>query len=265
MPRHLSGRPSKGNPGLVTIAITTEYMLAGRFAARLEEHLEQYADDRNGDGRWPSHCNIPSSRRTARTDYDAAQLQASSVKFAADASNADSIIFIYDDASYEYLDNNDMEGFFAPVDGSGRGVRALLGYGGAQQPGAQPLRGGGQYRDGDERARQAHRAVRAEDGTAFEKAEKVEYRQDSIAMFERLKNDEKNRSSGGISRKAGGCAGSAHRPLFSFDTAAYWRYNRAILWPCGPACVRPRGRPQSGRRAADRKKRAPAIRGRGEG
>ena len=89
-------------------------------------------------------------------------------------------------------------------------------------------------------------AVRAEDGTAFEKAEKVEYRQDSIAMFERLKNDEKNRSSGGISRKAGGCAGFCAPPAFFFDTAAYWRYNRAILWPCGPACVRPRGRPQSG-------------------
>ena len=91
---------SKENPDYY-VAIMTEYMLPVDLQLDLEEHLEQYADDRNGDGEVAVALQYYQFSTDGTTDYDAAQLQASFVKFAADASNADSIIFIYDDASYE--------------------------------------------------------------------------------------------------------------------------------------------------------------------
>ena len=181
---------SKENPDYY-VAIMTEYMLPVDLQLDLEEHLEQYADDRNGDGEVAVALQYYQFSTDGTTDYDAAQLQASFVKFAADASNADSIIFIYDDASYEYLDNNDMEGFFAPVDGSDEAYVLFSDMEGLSNLELNHYAEEGSIETVMNVLGKLKVAVRAEDGTAFEKAEKVEYRQDSIAMFERLKNDEK--------------------------------------------------------------------------
>ena len=143
---------SKDNPDY-NVAIMTEYVLPTDLQLDLEEHIEQYADDRNGDGEVMVQLLYYTFPTGGTSDYDIAQLQASFVKFAADANAGDTMIFLYDDASYNYLDQNDMDGFFGPVDDSGE-LRALFGHGGAGQSAAQPLCGGGRSGNRDECARQ---------------------------------------------------------------------------------------------------------------
>ena len=181
---------SKESPDY-NIAIMTEYVLPNDLLLDLEEHLEQYADDRNGDGKAVVALQSYQFTTNGTSDYDAALLQASFVKFAADASGGDSMIFIYDDASYAYLDNNDMEGFFAPVDGSAEEYVLFSDMAGLSSLELNHYAEDGNIETVMNVLGKLKVAVRAEDGAAFNKEEKTEYRQDSIALFERLKNDEK--------------------------------------------------------------------------
>ena len=84
-----------------------------------------------------------------------------------------------------------MEGFFAPVDGSDEAYVLFSDMAGLSNLELNHYAEEGSIETVMNVLGKLKVAVRAEDGTAFEKAEKVEYRQDSIAMFERLKNDEK--------------------------------------------------------------------------
>ena len=73
------------------------------------------------------------------SEFETSELQASFVKFATDASAGDSMIFAYDDASYKYLDQDDLKGFFGPVDGTDNDYYLWKGHSGAEQLRAQPL------------------------------------------------------------------------------------------------------------------------------
>lgn len=181
---------SRPNPDY-TVMMMTQYILPQELRTDIEEQLEKYADDRNGDGEVDvmlQHCRFVTD---AQSEFDVADLQASFARFAADSSSGDSMLFIYDDESYDYLNNSDMTGFFAPIDGTEneyylwKDFKALndMPFNNYQEEGVteeniQKLLG------------DLKLSIRAQDGAAFRKEEKIEYRNDSILFYERLRNDE---------------------------------------------------------------------------
>lgn len=178
-----------------SVAIMTEYPIPNKLQLDIKEHLEQYADDRNGDGRIEVAVQLYRFNTSTKTDYDAAELQASFVKFAADSSAGDNVLFIYDDKSYEYLDTNDMSGFFAPVDGMTEDYILFQ-----DMKGLSNLHAGHYAEDGatDESVMavlgKLKVSVRSDEGSAFRKEEKLQYREDTIELFRRLRDDKKTAS-----------------------------------------------------------------------
>ena len=171
-----------------TVTIATEFGFPSELLVDLEPHFEQFADDRNGDGKVHvavQHClfNV-----NGTASYNANELQASFVRFAADATTGDSMIFFFDQTSYEYLLQDGLEGFFEPGNESGDGyllwsdlesLKSLelvtYQHDGANAPAVQKVLG------------ELNVAMRTEKGDAFKDAEVVAYREDCIAYFERLK------------------------------------------------------------------------------
>lgn len=134
----------------------------------------------------------PESENTSGTsEFETSELQASFVKFATDASAGDSMIFAYDDASYKYLDQDDLEGFFGPVDGTDNDY-----YLWKDIPALNNLELNHYNEEGATKESvlsvlgELKVAVRTEDGAAFKKQEKIDYRNDSVKLYERLLNDE---------------------------------------------------------------------------
>ena len=101
-----------------TITVMTQYTVPSDLQTDIQELFEKYADDRNGDGKTYVAMNFCRFNTSGTSEFETTELQASFVKFATDASAGDSMIFAYDDASYKYLDQDDLEGFFGPVDGT---------------------------------------------------------------------------------------------------------------------------------------------------
>lgn len=172
-----------------TIAIMTEYSLPNDLLQDIEEHLERYADDRNGDGETVVSLQYYHFSSNTTSDYEAAELQASFVKFAADASGGDSIIFIYDDESYRYLDNNDMSDFFGPIEEGGEDYILLKDMAGLNNLTLNHYAEDGNIETVMNVIGNLKVSVRTEEGTAFDKEEKVEYREDCIEMYKRLRDD----------------------------------------------------------------------------
>lgn len=169
------------------ISLMTGYAMPSDLTADIQTHLERFGDDRNGDGKVVMEVRSYQFSTSQGSEYDAGMLQASFVKFAADASSAESIIFMYDDASYDYLSNNDMEGFFAPFDGTDNPYYLWQDVPGLEDFKLQKYAGEGVSEENVKKVLSSLKvAVRAEDGTAFKDDKKVAYRADCIAFMERL-------------------------------------------------------------------------------
>jgi hypothetical protein len=101
------------------------------------------------------------------------------------------MIFAYDDASYKYLDQDELEGFFGPVDGTDNDY-----YLWKDIPALNNLELNHYNEEGATKESvlsvlgELKVAVRTEDGAAFKKQEKIDYRNDSVKLYERLLNDE---------------------------------------------------------------------------
>ena len=170
-----------------TITIATEYGLPSELMYDLEAHFEEYADDRNGDGEVlvsVQHC-IFNVNGTA--SYQAEEIQASLVRFAADATAGDSMIFFYDDTSFKYLSQDSMEGFFAPVEGSDSDYILW-----SELESLSTLKLD-KYTDDGANAEAVQKvlgklksSVRSEKGDAFRDEEIVEYRLQSLEFYKRL-------------------------------------------------------------------------------
>ena len=171
-----------------TVTIATEYGLPSELLVDLEPHFEQFADDRNGDGKVHvivQHClfNV-----NGTASYNANELQASFVRFAADATAGDSMIFFFDQTRYDYLLQDGLEGFFMPGNESEDGyllwsdlesLKSLeletYKHDGANAPAVQKVLG------------ELFTAVRSEKGDAFKDEKVVAYREDCLQYFDRLK------------------------------------------------------------------------------
>ncbi|MGN0479435.1 MAG: hypothetical protein ACI4GO_08365 [Hominenteromicrobium sp.] len=181
---------SKENPDY-TITVMTEYLIPNDLQSDLQEHFESYGEDLNGDGKVIVALQCYRFAKDTSTDYEASELQASFVKFAADASAGDSMLFIYDDKSYAYLDQNDLEGFFGPV-GNMEEDYCLW----KDVPGLNTLKLNHYTEEGASIESvlkvlgELKVSIRTAEGTAFDKEEKVEYREHCIELFDRLLRDE---------------------------------------------------------------------------
>jgi|GEM_PF-174277 len=95
------------------IAFLTSYSLPDELMDEMEGYIAEYCDDRNDDGQVVVTLNTyvlgnPSSS----SSEDATALQASVARFTADCTTAESIIFIHDEDSFNYISQMGMEGFF---------------------------------------------------------------------------------------------------------------------------------------------------------
>ena len=98
-----------------TIALLTSYSMPQNGITQLEECIAPYADDRNGDGKVVVQVsNYVFSQDTS--DYT--QQEASLVRFIADASENQSMIYLHDEDGLGVLAASDnLEGFFQYLDG----------------------------------------------------------------------------------------------------------------------------------------------------
>lgn len=174
-----------------TIALMTEYSVPNDLLLDIEDHLEQYGEDLNGDGKVIVSLQHYRFSSSTKTDYEASELQAAYVRFASDAAAGDSMLYIYDDKSYVYLGQNDMEDYFAPADGTDN-----VYYYWKDLPGLNTLQlthyteEGATVENVLKVLGDLKVSVRSADGAAFEKEEKFEYRDQCIALLERLKEDQ---------------------------------------------------------------------------
>lgn len=96
-----------------TFALLTQNNYSTDVIDRLEEQLTAYADDRNHDGQ----VVVQISSYAIGTDSGDMQMQqANQVRFIGDTSTFDSVIYLTDEESFEWLQSQD--GFFTYLDGS---------------------------------------------------------------------------------------------------------------------------------------------------
>lgn len=182
-----------------TVALMTSYVMPNELSAQLEEHLSQYADDRNGDGKVVVHLmNYTFSDQVANSDPN--QMQASFVKFSADVSSGDSVIFLHNEGAFDYMKNN-FEGLFLYNDGTTMPDTAtdfenamipweeITAFQGLQPEFESEVASAESLKKLFEELRLS---VRSSETSVFEgKEEKMDYYTDSIKFLERIMADQK--------------------------------------------------------------------------
>lgn len=181
-----------------TIALLTSYTMPETGMDQLEDYIASYADDRNGDGK--VSINVVNYVYATGSDADYAQREAAIVRFMADASSNEVMIYFHDEGAFSALENN-FEGFFQYTDGttmpddatdyenamtSWDDMAALAKF--------KPVSEEGELYTSEiltELYERLRVSCRAAEGSSIENNEKdMEYYQSSMALFERLKNDE---------------------------------------------------------------------------
>lgn len=97
------------------VAFLTSYSLPDELMDEMEGYIAEYCDDRNGDGQVVVSVNtyVLGNPTNSNSSEDATALQASVARFMADCTTAESMIFIHDEDSFNYISQMGMEGFFS--------------------------------------------------------------------------------------------------------------------------------------------------------
>lgn len=96
------------------IAFVTSYALPDEFINELEAHMEDYAEDRNNDGKVVVDISTYTlSESNVSSSEDAQYVQAEITRFTADCTTAESLIFIHDEEAFDYISAMGLEGFFS--------------------------------------------------------------------------------------------------------------------------------------------------------
>lgn len=98
------------------IGMITSYTMDDGVIESLQNYLAEYADDRNGDGQVVVQINQYTLSSDENMDYNT--LQASVVRFTADASSMESVIYLHDENGLAYFTEDTLEGFFSYTDGT---------------------------------------------------------------------------------------------------------------------------------------------------
>ena len=185
-----------------TVALMTSYTMPENGRQELERVLEQYADDRNGDGQVAVDviCYVFSTTMPSTSDAFQQQ-QAAIARFAADIISNESMIYIHNAEAFEYV-KADLSGFFQYADGSVMPSDAVD-YENAMLPwdefqaisGFVPVTSETDA-FGSEALQQLYHELRFSfrqaEGTSIEKNEKdMAYYQDSLVFYQRLLTGEK--------------------------------------------------------------------------
>ncbi len=188
---------TKVNPDY-TIALLTSYSMPETGLDQLEECITPYADDRNGDGKVTVTVVNYAFSNDPNADY--AQQQAAQVRFAADASSNQVMIYLHDEAAFEVMEAA-FKGFFQYNDGTPMAEDATD-FENAMVPWSdfkafakfQPVVEEGELYTADVLSELYSRlrvSCRVAEGSSIEKKEKdMAYYESSMALYERLKNDE---------------------------------------------------------------------------
>lgn len=186
------------------IGMLTAVTLPDNVITELQAELEKYADDRNGDGRIIVQINSYVMGDPATADPN--MLQAAVVKFSADVTSGDSIIFLHDAESFDYALQSGMEGFWLYRDGtampdektdvenamfSWEEVPAFANFH-VQNTGSEDIKS----EDYDVLLERYRISLRAKSQTIEKKAETSAYYDESLAFFQRLMAGEKINKSG---------------------------------------------------------------------
>ncbi len=170
-----------------SIIIATEFGIPQELLDDLEVHFEQYADDRNGDRK--VHVNVMHCTFDVKSAnlVETNELQASFVRFAADAGAGESMIVFYDDASYDYLSQDGLDGFFGPVDETENTYYLWKEFKSLEKLELNKYQDAGATPESVQAVLgELKGAVRAEEGDAFREEEMSVYREKSIELFKRM-------------------------------------------------------------------------------
>lgn len=183
-----------------TVALLTSYMMPANGIEELERCITPYADDRNGDGKVTVNVVNYSLTTDSASDYEAMQAQQAAItRLVADITVNESMIFLHDESSFEYM-QNDFDAFFLYNDGTSmpEGAtdfkNAMLSW--EEVPALAdfvPQADEGETFTGevlDQLFGQLRVSFRTSKDTSMEKKEKyMNYYTDSMNLFDRLKNN----------------------------------------------------------------------------
>ena len=189
---------NQSGPGLYHWPAHLLYHAGNRRAAAGRNVLPAYADDRNGDGKVVIQVSNYVMSDDASADPSAQE--AAWVRFTADASLNATMIYLHDSTAFSVLEG-DFAGFFQYKDGTLMPEDAtdyenamyswddIAAFANLQPVGSED----GMYTPEmiSELFSRLRVSVRAAEGSSIEKKEKdMDYYNDSMALFERMKNDE---------------------------------------------------------------------------
>lgn len=102
-----------------TIAVVTSFTMPENGVEQLEQCFEQYADDRNGDGKIKvevSHYTLSGKEASSEEQYQKEQADIS--RLSVDIALNDSMIFLHDTAGFSVISEDLSNGFFQYTDGT---------------------------------------------------------------------------------------------------------------------------------------------------
>lgn len=185
-----------------TVAVMTSYTMPENGQNELERLFEQYADDRNGDGKVAVDvvCYVFSSAMPSTSDA-LQQQQAAVARFAGDILSNESMIFLHNKEAFDFM-KADFGGFFQYTDGSPMPADAAD-FENVMTPWSEiqalsdfvPVTSEGDAFDSDglrQLFSELRVSVRQVEGTSIEKSEKdMAYHRDSLAFYQRIMAGEK--------------------------------------------------------------------------
>ena len=178
-----------------SIGLLTSFQLPERIIAQMEEHIAQYGEDRNGDGRVVVDL-CPYVFSPCMTLQDQQVIQASFTRFARDAAMDACMAYLHDSEAFLMMEEN-FEGFFQYNDGSPmepgdrdyqEAMRPWRDFAGLADfdPSLEDL-DGWSPEVVDELMGRLRLSVRTSEGTAFASDEKkMAYYEDTLSLVDRL-------------------------------------------------------------------------------
>lgn len=101
-----------------TVAMLTSFTMPTNGVEELERCLQEYADDRNGDGKVVVHVETyVFSGKEAASEQQYQQEQAAMARFSVDTTFNDSMLFLHDATAFKIFEP-DFDGFFQYNDGA---------------------------------------------------------------------------------------------------------------------------------------------------
>ncbi len=94
------------------IALLTKYLFSSEALSDFGEHISEYGEDLNGDGKVVAYVSAFNFSTLSTAVQDSPSLQASMVRFTADVSTGESMIFLHDEESFDFINSTETGGLW---------------------------------------------------------------------------------------------------------------------------------------------------------